>query len=257
MSIIRKNSLSPISLEGWSWEIIFNEFLKQLSVFEIKPYPVPEEFLYKESFTKYQKLSMEVSLSTWACSFNKIKQARIACINGGKSFSVFNLVIYPFNNFDLPFFGADFVTLPNGHLLALDLQPALKSNKIHTKYVSSKLMPIYKRWQALLPSGGDIPREAMPFFSSGFLWTRLPLNEKSDLIIDNIIKPAFKEYMSLYIDLINNSLPVSSDRAAKLLEGQKLYLNYRSTKDPARGMLSRIFGKEWTEQYISEVLFKV
>ena len=48
---------------------------------------------------------------------------------------------------------------------------------------------------------------------------------------------------------------VSPDRCKQLLLGQKLYYNYRAEKDPARGMLSRFHGSEWTESYIHEVLF--
>jgi phycoerythrobilin:ferredoxin oxidoreductase len=40
-----------------------------------------------------------------------------------------------------------------------------------------------------------------------------------------------------------------------LLAGQKRYTRYRAEKDPARGMLSRFYGSEWTEAYIHDVLF--
>ncbi len=251
----RENSLSPLGLNKWSWEFIFHDLVNELSIFNLNPYPVPPKFLYKQAKTNLQKKSSQVSISTWACSFSKIKQARIACINGGNSLSVFNLVIHPLNTFDLPFFGADFVTLPNGHLLALDLQPALKSDQKHTEKAWSRLTPIHDRWQPLLPFGGRIPKEAEPFFSPGFLWTRLPLGPESENTISGIIRSAFLEYIALYIDLIKESSPVSEDRSKQLLEGQKSYLHYRATKDPARGMLTRIFGKEWTEEYITEVLF--
>ena len=47
----------------------------------------------------------------------------------------------------------------------------------------------------------------------------------------------------------------SSSRAEYLLEGQRRYLNYRAEKDPARSMLTRFYGKEWTESYIHNILF--
>ncbi len=253
----RKNSLSPIDFTKWSWQIILNDLIEALSVFDIEPYPIPEQFLSKKVLTNLQKAPTEVSMSTWACTFNKIKQARVSCIDGGRSFSIFNLVIHPLHNFDLPFFGADFVTLPKGHLLALDLQPVLKMDQLHTKAVWSRLRLLHERWQSLLPFGGEIPKEAKPFFSPGFLWTRLPLDKQSDDIILEVIRPAFREYLYLYIDLIRNASSVSNSRALQLLEGQKLYLTYRSQKDPARAMLTRIFGKEWTEKYITEVLFTI
>ena len=42
----------------------------------------------------------------------------------------------------------------------------------------------------------------------------------------------------------------------ELSTGQNNYLQYRKNKDPARPMLSSLFGKEFTESLINEVLFK-
>jgi phycoerythrobilin:ferredoxin oxidoreductase len=36
---------------------------------------------------------------------------------------------------------------------------------------------------------------------------------------------------------------------------KKKYTDYRAEKDPARGMLTRFHGSEWTEAYIHSVLF--
>jgi len=41
----------------------------------------------------------------------------------------------------------------------------------------------------------------------------------------------------------------------ELINGQNNYLKYRRDNDPARPMLSSLFGKEFTESLIQEVLF--
>ena len=153
------------------------------------------------------------------------------------------------------FFGADFVTLPNGHLIALDLQPALKDDKAHTQNVWDKLIPIHAKWQSKLPSGGDIPSEARQYFSPAFLWSRIPLGEQGDKLISQIIKPAFDEYLNCYLDLVKEAKIISKERSLQLLNGQKKYMRYRAEKDPARGMLKGFFGESWTESYINNTLF--
>ena len=257
MTLTRLNSLSPLNLKDWLWQPIFNDMLELLSIFKLQNYPIPVEFLYKRVVTGNSKKPIEITTSTWASKFTKVKQIRAACIQGSGSLSVLNLVIIPSVDYNLPFFGADFVTLPNGHLLALDLQPVLKNDRFHTDDVWKKLLPIHNRWQSLLPDGGDIPTEAKQYFSPGFLWTRLPLEKNSNLTIQEVIRPAFREYLSLYLELVSNAERVSKDFSLKLQAGQKSYLNYRSFKDPARGMLTRFYGKEWTEDYIHKVLFKI
>ncbi len=248
-----RNDLSKIP--QWKWSIFLNDAIDLISSFPIQKYPISNKFRYKEGNIQFQKNLLSVKAFTWACKTQKVRQVRAACIDAGNAASVLNFVINPLHNFELPFFGADFVTLPSGHLLALDLQPALQGDYPYNEIVSSRLMPIYQRWQALLPDGGPIPEEAKQFFSPGFLWTRLPLGDESDEIISKVIRPAFKEYFGLYLDLMKEAKIVSKERSNQILSGHKQYLNYRSAKDPARGMLTRFFGKDWTEEYINKVLF--
>jgi len=41
----------------------------------------------------------------------------------------------------------------------------------------------------------------------------------------------------------------------QLKEGQLRYLDYRAEKDPARGMLTRFYGEEWTEPTFMDFFF--
>ena len=62
-------------------------------------------------------------------------------------------------------------------------------------------------------------------------------------------------YLNLYLQLVAEAQPVTDERRQELLAGQSSYVAYRAEKDPARGMLGRFHGKEWTEAYIHGVLF--
>ena len=135
MQSVRNNSLEPISISNWRWAYFLDETIKAFSILQPRPYPIDNDFLFKESFFGSSSNPKKVILETWALKTKKIRQARCACLQAGEITSVMNLVISPLNNYDLPFFGADFVTLPNGHLIALDLQPALKDDINHTRYV--------------------------------------------------------------------------------------------------------------------------
>ena len=251
----RKNSLDPISIINWRWAYFLDSTNQAFSNFQPKPYLINDDFLIKESYFGSKPNPKKVILETWAFKTDKIRQARCACLQAGENTSVMNLVISPFNNFELPFFGADFVTLPKGHLIALDLQPVLKDDIIHTKKVWDKLIPIHSHWQSKLPLGGDIPLEARDYFSPGFLWSRIPLGEDGDELINQVIQPAFNSYLNLFLDLMTNAKMISQSRSLKLLDGQRKYMRYRAQKDPARGMLRGFFGSLWAESYINNILF--
>ena len=251
----RSTSTDPIEIPGWSWQPFLDDAIRALQALEITPYPVEKEFLLKEGITGSKSKPIPVTTATWACKTEKFRQVRAACVSAGASASVLNFVINPLPDFDLPFFGGDLVTLPSGHLLALDLQPACKSDEAHTAHVWNRLIPRFENWRTRLPGGGPIPEEAQPFFSPGFLWTRLPLGEEGEQLIESVVRPAFNDYLSLYLELASEAQPVSTTRREDLLAGQKRYTEYRAEKDPARGMLTRFYGSEWTEDYIHKVLF--
>lgn len=248
-------SLDPVSLAGWRWAPFLDHAVAALQPFEPVAYPIEAQFLRREGVAGSKAQPVAVSTATWGCSTEKLRQVRAACVQAGPSASVLNFVANPSSRFDLPFFGADLVTLPAGHLIALDLQPALKADQRHTTPVWERLLPIWEQWQTLLPSGGPIPAEAEPYFSPGFLWTRLPLGNDGDALIENAVFPAFVAYLDLYLQLVAEAQPVSDERRLELLAGQRNYVAYRAEKDPARGMLGRFHGKEWTESYIHGVLF--
>ena len=251
----RHSSLDPVLIDGWRWQPFLDHAVDQLQNQNPVAYPIEAPFLQKAGQTGSKAKPVPVTTATWACSTTKLRQVRSACVEAGAAASVLNFVINPSCRYDLPFFGADLVTLPNGHLLALDLQPVDKTDSKHTEPVWERLMPIFERWRQALPDGGPIPEEAQPYFSPAFLWTRLPLGAEGDALIQNVIRPAFEDYLDLYLRLVNEAEPVSAERADHLLAGQRRYTAYRAEKDPARGMLTRFYGSEWTETYIHDVLF--
>ena len=93
------------------------------------------------------------------------------------------------------------------------------------------------------------------FFSPGVIWSKLPKEERSDFLINNQLYTSFKKYLDLYLEILFESKKVNIELQKELINGQNNYLNYRRNNDPARPMLSSLFGKEFTESLIEEVLF--
>ena len=184
----------------------------------------------------------------------------------------------------LPILGADIVSLPgNKHLVALDFQPVLPLEGDDAKlfphqysHLEEKLLSIHAKYQKgdddstpLLPWGGDIPPQAERFFSPYALWTRVS-DENALETVSTVVWDAFQEYVDLYLELMS---AVQSDVDSGTLyvttasedmddsignpasKGQMEYLEYRRANDPARPMLQRLYGNEWAESVIGEVLF--
>jgi len=217
----------------------------------LEPYPIPEGFERKEETTGKGKRQETVLTTSHAFKSPKLRQIRAAHVQGGSSLQVLNFVIFPQLNYDLPFFGADLVTLPGGHLIALDMQPLFHDEAYQQKY-TEPLLSIFKSHQEHLPWGGDFPEEAKPFFSPAFLWTR---PQKTELVATRVFD-AFKDYLQAYLNFVEQAQPVTdSQRLEEILQAQRRYMGYRADKDPARGMFTRFYGEGWTEEYIHGFLF--
>lgn len=217
----------------------------------LEPYPIPAGLDRNECTTGKGAKEQLVVTTSHAFRSTKLRQIRAAHVEGGDSLQVLNFVIFPQPNYDLPFFGADLVTLPGGHLIAIDMQPLFQTADYRARY-SDPILPIFQSYQQDLPWGGDFPEEAKAFFSPAFLWTRT----KDDNVVATRVFSAFQEYLQAYLDLVDRAQPITDpQQLAEILQAQRAYLNYRSEKDPARGMLTRLYGAEWTEEYIHGFLF--
>ena len=218
----------------------------------LKEYQIPKGFESKEaSVGKGQKRS-QVLTTSYAKKADKLRQIRAAHVQGGDLYQVLNFVIFPELNYDLPFFGGDLVTLPGGHLIALDMQPLFRDDPQYQAKYTEPIWSMFKSHQQHLPWGGEFPEEARPFFSPAFIWTRPTETE----VVETRVFDAFKDYLNAYLDFVDEAeAVVDTDELAKIKDAQLRYLRYRAEKDPARGMFTRFYGSEWTEEYIHGFLF--
>lgn len=219
---------------------------------DLQPYPIPEGFDVKQAVTGKGKRQETVSTTSYAYQSPKLRQIRAAHVQGGNSLQVLNFVIFPRLNYDLPFFGADLVTLPGGHLIALDMQPLFRDSVAYQAQYTQPILPLFEKFQAHLPWGGDFPDEAQPFFSPAFLWTRPEQTED----VETHVFEAFKAYLQAYLSFVEQAQLITNHQALQEIEQAQLrYIHYRAEKDPARGMFTRLYGPEWTEEYIHGFLF--
>ena len=219
---------------------------------DLQPYPIPAGFESKSAIVGKGKHENEVVTTSYAYQSTKLRQIRAAHVQGGASLQVLNFVIFPHLNYDLPFFGGDLVTLPGGHLIALDMQPLFRDRPEYQAKYTQPILPIFESYQPHLPWGGDFPEEASQFFSPAFLWTRPQENE----VVETHVFAAFKDYLQAYLDFCDRAIPVTDPEQLEEIKAAQLrYLRYRAEKDPARGMFNRFYGSEWTEEYIHGFLF--
>ena len=239
----------------WKWHTFLKYLIKNLNQYNCLEKIIPSDYSYKESTYGSKNSKKNVNLFTWGVTHKKrIQFARAVCINS-PSYSVLNFLIIPNTIYNVPFFGVDFVSLPNSHLLVLDFQPSLKIQNQYNDELLEKLIKLKTRCHSLLPLAEKMSPEVAKFFSPGVIWSKLPKEERSDFLISNQLYTSFQEYLNLYLEILFESEEANMDLQKELINGQNNYLQYRRDNDPAKPMLSSLFGKEFTESLIKEVLF--
>ena len=148
---------------------------------------------------------------SYAYQTPKLRQIRAAHVNGGAALQVLNFVVFPHLNYDLPFLGLDLVTLPGGHLIAIDMQPLFATDEYKAKYYGADALAMHAKHLPNLPWGGDFPEEAQQFFSPAFLWTR----PSEDETVATHVFDAYKDYLNHSHDLVKvSACPPPAPRAA-------------------------------------------
>ena len=241
--------------QDWRWHHFLKYLINNLSKNNCLEKKIPSEYSSKESTYGSRQSKKNVNLFTWGVTHKKrIKFARAVCINS-PNYSVLNFLIIPNTIYNVPFFGIDFVSLPNSHLLVLDFQPSLKIQNQYSDELLEKLIKLKTHCHLSLPLAEKMSADVSRFFSPGVIWSKLPKDERSDFLIANQLYNSFKEYLNLYLEILFESKEANLVLQEELIIGQNNYLKYRKDNDPARPMLSSLFGKEFTESLIKEVLF--
>lgn len=156
-----------------------------------------------------------------------------------------------------------------GTLANIDFQPLQHETAYLKQPIFTDHTAKLKKWQMLLPSGGDLPQDALKYFSPLCLWSRFPPARRDACLF--LVGQALSEYSDIYCEeLRTNSAPALSPAASPLLtkdnlhandsrlrsqKGLQDYLQYRIENDPAKHMLAAAFGRSWTETVLRDILF--
>ena len=238
----------------WRWSNFLKYIVSRLSEYDSIENVLPSKYVFNESKFGPKKSKKHVQLFNWSVHNTRMKLARAVCINS-PSYSVLNFLIIPSSIYNMPFFGVDFVTLPHLHLLVLDFQPSLPLEQQFDSDLLSRIINLKNKFHLIVPRAEEMSDEVNKFFSPGLIWSKLPKNRQSENLIAEYLYNSFTEYFNLYLKILFESKQVKTNFQNDIIKGQKVYLQYRKENDPAKPMLINLFGKQFTEGLINDVLF--
>lgn len=241
--------LSPRS----QYRSMFQPFLKYIeqelfSRFQLRSRAIPQELEFQIS----QRGKHPAMIESWCYECPQLRKIRYTYINAGEMAQIFNCVIYPSYDYDLPLLGIDFLAFGKMKILVvLDFQPLFRDPEYLEKYIEP-MRTIRDNYNELAQ---DLP---MKFYDASKYFSPYLLFAKTDAeTVVNKLFPAFQEYIQLYWQILEEAKTLTTpEERARVIQAQKDYDQYSVERDPASGLFSSYFGHEWSEKFLHEFLFE-
>jgi phycocyanobilin:ferredoxin oxidoreductase len=218
-------------------EAVWQEYL------DLSPYQVPEDLGYIEGALEGERLTIE----NHCYQTPQFRKLHLELAQIGQSLDILHCVMFPNPDYALPIFGTDLVGGRNGISAAVvDLSPISLDRSLPRQYQASLQdlpLPNFSQPRAL-PEWGDI-------FSEFCLFVRpVSATEEEDFL------KRVQEFLTLHCQIASASEPLTvPSEIASVLAGQQNYCTKQQQNDKTRRVLEKSFGSEWTERYMTTMLF--
>lgn len=226
------------------------------------------EFLEKEFFNRFDLTRRAIpsgldylvsdrgrcpaTIQSWCYECRELRKIRYTYIDAGETAQIFNSVIYPSYQYDLPLLGIDFLAFGQKKILVvLDFQPLFRDRDYIEKYIEPM--------RSIRDKYNDLAQDLeMKFYDANQYFSKYLLFAKTDSeTVVNRLFPAYEEYINLYFQLLEKATPSSDpEDMQRIVKAQKDYDQYSADRDPASGLFSSYFGHEWSERFLYEFLFE-
>jgi len=192
------------------------------------------------------------TITSWAYQCPELRKIRYTYIDVGASAQIFNSVIYPNPKYRLPIFGLDFLSFGSvKNLIVMDFQPLFQDKSYLEKYIKPLKVP-HDNYPDLAQNLEMKVYDANRYFSKYILFTKTDTQTVKTRVFE-----AFKDYLNLYWQMLDREIPLSDPSDIQsTIKAQKDYDQYNADRDPAVGLLSSYFGREWTEKFLYGFLFE-
>ncbi len=192
------------------------------------------------------------TIKNWLWEVPGFRRWRVTRLDAGEKLQVLNSVAYPVYKNDQPLMGIDLLWFGKTSKLVavMDFQPLLQDQEYFERHFKQFRL-LQKRFPKLSNQNKMHSFDPNEYFSPWLIFCRGGLDEaRSSLPF------AFDAFLDCY--LLHEKL--FSDRASTLppeevMRLQKAYDIYNFRRDPAHGLFSSYFGKQWSDRFLREFLF--
>lgn len=211
-----------------------------------------EELPFSQDFSIQLSTKKAARIESWQWQSSRFRKIRATYIDAGQAAQVFNSVWYPRYDYDAPLLGIDFLSFGKRKVLCvLDFQPLTQDPAYLARYCEP-IAYIKAKYEGIAGEMSARFYDETQFFSKQLAFAKFDNAQP----VESQLFPAFKEYLRDYVNMIHAQQPDQSrDSRARVQQLQKEYDVYSAERDPAVGLFSSYWGKEWATKFTHQFLF--
>jgi 15,16-dihydrobiliverdin:ferredoxin oxidoreductase len=291
---VSSSSSCLLYMPFWEWQLAYMKEhltnLRPLPVVDCNG----NDMSYAESRQRGSKSSSNgggggMRIHTVQFASDEYKLIRMTTVDGGHQTQVYTSVWYPNLQYNMPILGVDLLQFgcagAGGEhasnkrtVCIMDFQSLHDREEDHDLAYEHLLSPIRKQFPSLQGNISNRFYNSSKFFSKQTLLGRChgdndKANDEEDnkqqqqqpheALVYKEMYPAFQQYMQTHVSLIKDSSTAAAVQArqssptamARVLQRHREYDVHSSARDPAKGVLSHHFGKDFADSFVHDILF--
>ena len=239
----------PYFIAFWEWQLSFmKEHLTNLRA-------LPTISSSGRDMSYVENTQEAIRMHTIQFQSDEYQLIRMTLLDAGNKTQVFTSLWYPDASYNLPVLGVDFLLFNKvKHVCISDFQPIQETEAEHDQPYEHLMAPIRSQFPTLQGKMTKRFYDESQHFSSQMLLARQEDPEVIKQMMQNDLPKAFQGYLRTHVDLVKSTKP-QPDRAEEIRERYRIYDKYSSERDPAHGLLSRMFGRDFADEYVYDILF--
>ena len=189
-------------------------------------------------------------IRNWLWDVPGFRRWRITRLDAGEKLQVLNSVAYPEFTKDQPILGVDLLWFGGRKKLVsvMDFQPLLQEKKYFERHYA-ELKKLNNTFSGFNNHSKMSKYDPNKYFSPWVIFCKSKSNEFNDLLPE-----IFNSFLNSYWKIQKNNLPNLID--SQIVKNLQIeYDKYSAERDPAHGLFSSFFGKEWSDKFLKEFLF--
>ena len=203
-------------------------------------------------FSEYFSINRESKIRSWLWNVPGFRRWRTTSLDAGENLQVLNSVAYPVYEKDQPIMGIDLLWFGKRKRLVavLDFQPLIQDHLYFDHYFQ-ELESLKNQYPEFNSKQEMFAYDSKQYFSPWVLFCKGGISQAQETL-----PLIFSSFLDLYWKIQSKSR--NKALALTVEEIENLHVNYdkySAEKDPAHGLFTGFFGKDWSDKFLHEFLF--